>query len=1558
MLQNESMESDTSLMFLPGNHSLDTPLLVKNSASFRMCVTDSSDSTIIECEYLKGVNLHLDNVTDVHISGLQFIGCSSSFHLTRQAWIIDCMFSFSQKTALKFMDSTAYIAQSLFSHNEGGGYQLERNSLATAGGAIFANKSTIKIVNSFFQQNSAENGGAIYGHCNGNNILTLLNSTFTENAAKCKISRTGTTTYYGGVLYSKVCKIVINGSKFENNLAADIVETGTYVQNRDTHSHGGVLALFDSSAFIHHSAFTHNRASKSGGVIFAEVSKIVSTENGFYHNNAGTGGVICGERFKFSDKQSKFSKNEAHDAGVLCCFGIPWMCRAKFTSLISLNNATNGKLIEVMHGRISIVKSIVKNNFGGIVRGTNTQVEIISSEFANNIAGYDFSMIYLFLGTKVKIMESNFNNNSIHGGIGTVLRLESDHHAQPEVIINGSRFTNNSAVVWGRGGVISYRTFKSKIILVDCQFDSNLAESKGGVLYCDNERISLTSINVSNCTFHNNSAKDGGVVFANSGQISVLQSEFNANRALVGAVMFLSGNSLIKMKDVIIKKNAASTGTMYMMESRGIFSGNSSFSENLGSFLAYGSIINFMGYTTFNFSNSLLKPNALLHEGGAITAFQSEIIFNGKCILSNNTANYGGAVHATESKLYYYGDVKIQENQAAVSGGGIYLQQSEILSNNSNITLSKNTARNRGGGIHAIGSSIRLDFNSIVNVLNMYDVYYAGSQLALMMNKAKEGGGLYLESNAKLYILRKEMMVHERFLKIHKTHPLVNIAALTFTANYADYGGAIYVADNTNFATCSSVRNKLNSTTSISTSVECFFQVLLLNNYSSTEESVYLKSYLKFKKNNANKSGATLYGGLLDRCIVSPFTNTIFAESDANDTLSLFMENNNTEISSAPVRVCFCIMNEPDCSYQPPPVKIKKGQKFNVTVAAVDQVNQTVQNATIRSSLYSKYGGLGENQLSQITTGTCTDLHYEIFSPNTSEQLIMYAEGPCKDALPSQRRLEINFIPCSCLIGFQPSSNPTRCTCECDPDLILNGYITDCYPQTGGLVRKGNYWIAYLNSTSNSYLVYPNCPLDYCLPASSVVIFNLNTLDGAHAQCTNDHSGKLCGPCKPDLSLSLGSSRCIPCPKYWPALFVIILVAALLGGILLIAAILMFNLTVAVGTLNGIIFYANIVHANANVFLPFRGTNFITIFIAWLNLELGFDICFFEGMDAFWKTLLQLAFPMYLITLLIVIIVVSERYTWFARLFGKKNPVATLATLVLLSYVKLLHVIIASFSFIILKYPDGSKEIVWLPDATVGYFRGRHICLFFIALLVLLAGISYTVLLFFWQWLLQCKNKTVSKIVTYHRLYVFLEPYHAPYNYKHRYWTGLLLLVRATLYVIAAINVSNDPEVNLLAVAIAMTGILLLKGFANKSIYKRWPLDVLEVSCYANILCFCLATLYTLAGNIYRDGTVIAYISGSLIILKFIIVLSVELLSKPALRLWSKYKQRIHQMEELHEAELNQEGHQLEVTYSEVPAPAACEEVAQSCLSDNQNWCEYVKLETENETVPYHLMTK
>jgi hypothetical protein len=56
-------------------------------------------------------------------------------------------------------------------------------------------------------------------------------------------------------------------------------------------------------------------------------------------------------------------------------------------------------------------------------------------------------------------------------------------------------------------------------------------------------------------------------------------------------------------------------------------------------------------------------------------------------------------------------------------------------------------------------------------------------------------------------------------------------------------------------------------------------------------------------------------------------------------------------------------------------------------------------------------------------------------------------------------------------------------------------------------------------------------------------------------------------------------------------------------------------MTVAVGTLKGLIFYANVVYANKDISFPFQETNFITVIISWLNLELGIYTCYFPGME-------------------------------------------------------------------------------------------------------------------------------------------------------------------------------------------------------------------------------------------------------------------------------------------------------------------------------------------------------
>ena len=311
------------------------------------------------------------------------------------------------------------------------------------------------------------------------------------------------------------------------------------------------------------------------------------------------------------------------------------------------------------------------------------------------------------------------------------------------------------------------------------------------------------------------------------------------------------------------------------------------------------------------------------------------------------------------------------------------------------------------------------------------------------------------------------------------------------------------------------------------------------------------------------------------------------------------------------------------------------------------------------------------------------------------------------------------------------------------------------------------------------------------------------------------------------------------------------------------AVVLVLNLTVATGTLNGILFYANVVDSNSNMYFSSSLTKSLSIFISWLNLEIGLDVCLHDSLDTYWKTWLQLAFPIYIIALVLAIIVLSRRSITFSMLIAKKNPVATLAMLVLLSYSKLLRTIISVLSMGKLNLPDGSHENVWLADATVKYLQGKHIALFIVATTILIVGAFYTFFLLFWQWLL--------KWVKYQKLCHFLEPYHAPYLFKHRYWTGLLLLVRIVIYLAMVLNGSGDPSMNLLVVIIATSVLLFLKGHIGR-IYKKKTTDMIEMVCYLNILLLNATKLFLLEAR--KDDIIPSLISGLITLLLFLYVLA------------------------------------------------------------------------------------
>lgn len=1056
---------------------------------------------------------------------------------------------------------------------------------------------------------------------------------------------------------------------------------------------------------------------------------------------------------------------------------------------------------------------------------------------------------------QIFLLNSDFYSNSAtHGGVLTT-------YGNYSVTVKSSRFNNNEIMEnrwYSSGGVFGFWDQTTASIEASHFYHNGRNYTSGGVVY-----IERSSVVIYNCEFLNNSVRSfGGVISMLQGSISIDSCHFHNNHGYQGGVLYAHQHCSITINN-------------------STFTGNSVDKVDEGNFRAYAGIM-IMLFVNLTANNTLFSNNKAFNHGGVVYAAIANMIFDSCQFIENQSGQDGGVMYLTWGEITFlrentmldnlatgnggavfvsgncivniYDRLGVMNNMANESGGGFYLYRSMMVSQlNSTLTLTDNRAAENGGGVFAMISILRILSNrdsSIETSVNFTN------------NTSQMGGGIYLALTSQLYIVKSGNNYTRTVYSVY------------FTGNSANYGGAVYVADETNSQQCASV-----SYMNQRVDTECFLQVI---SPLSIAQQTYNYISIEFAKNTANISGSTLYGGLLDRCTLNlkaeiSLNNVLIKNHTGGPVIGSDFFNNVSDkdvidrhaISSNPVSICFCNTDDPathNCAIKSHSINVMKGQMFNVSVVAVDHINQTISKISIYASLRYADSGMGEGQMIQTTTESCTTLNFNIYSKNSTESLILYPEGPCKNATRSQKTINIAFLKCRCSIGFSPNVSMTSsCSCVCDPK--LQQYIINCNTSTHSLKRDGNFWITYIfRNTSNlseggDYLIYPNCPFDYCIqPRSRKVWIDLtNTINGSDVQCANSRSGLLCGACQPSFSLSLGSSRCIPCSeKIWYRNLAVFIVASVLAGIGLVALIFIFNLTVAQGTLNGLIFYANIVGANESIFFPSM-TNInrpVYVFISWLNLELGFDACFIKGLDTYWKTWLQLVFPTYIISLVVLIMFVSEHSLRFTRLISDagKNPVAALATLTMLSYAKFLRTIITTLSLAKLHYHSGTK-LLWLADASVEYFSLKHSILFIAAILILIAGIAYTLLLFFWQWFFRLDFLTQW----YPRFCHFFEVYHVPYITKYRYWTGLLLVVRFILYLVFALNTSGDPGVSLLAIIAVTSGLVfLLKGQFGR-IYKNWMIDILETTCYLNIVLLSAATLFLFESKC--DQTTVTFIS-------------------------------------------------------------------------------------------------
>ena len=1329
---------------------------------------------------------------------------------------------------------------------------LLSNSAGTGGGIHATYGSTVNISgNAVFSGNSANiDGGGIYAVSNSN-VNISGNVAFEGNSAKhsggCifvdtfltlqgNCSFTKCSARNGGVIYIKNTQVTLNG-------------TNVFSANRATSLGGGIYSHKSSLGLTGDIIFTENRVGSRGGGIYAQETTIRLSGAVLFSGNVAQldgGGVYAdGSNLNFSGSITIRNNTAELGGGVY-----------------SDNNTfnINGRNVLELNGATFYGGSIYIRRTSFTLAGNNT--------FFTNSAG-EGGGIYAEANSTLFVTGLNlFTGNRAHVS-GGVIWLDHSN-----LVLDGFNHFVECAASYEGGAIFTYAATTS--IAGNNTFESNSATTGGGI----HARWSKVHF-AQNSDFKHNIAVFGGGIFTDNSTFELSgSSTFTGNQGnYTGGAVYAARSILnfLGTSSVIAEFNRAARdgGGMYARDDCVVnFLGlsiyqNNSAEDTGGSISAFRSSFNLAGQTTFESNNA--------GEGGGFYAFLCIVSFSGENTFTANSAYvHGGGSAVLHSKLHLNGSVTFRNNSAA-KGGAMYLSDSSADINGSNCF--KNNIAKSGGGMYtrncivqANGKTMFATNSARIKGAAIYTsftslIFKGGSYF--IDNSAKYGGGIHSESTNVTFLhdrsshqaitlpscttckICNEVSIPTEFFflnnsalrggaqyfDLYSNLSLHQAAHVHFQDNHGtEFGGAIYVVD-------TPMASQFLSWQHESFRNECFIHIFKSFHMSTTP--------LTFENNSAGIRGNVLYGGLLNKCSFTSDTYTSVLQLFNMSILHREYDKGHS-ISSNPTRLCFCNMTAVNCTGVSQLRSIYPGQEVEVSVVAVDQSGLLVP-ALIYTEFRSRYNLNRSETISYESGENCTSRKYPMTPQKSFNQLVLH---PSNWSSPTVH-LTVNVIFKTCPIGFESSNSTGKCIC--DHRISEWPFTNSCSIDRQAILRNANssFWlnVSYNNGTPEGFIYHPYCPLDYCTSKSKY--FNLNNPD---EQCDYNRSGLLCGKCKEGLSLVLGSSQCKQCSNK----YLLLLIPFALAGVLLVLLLFLLHLTVAEGTLHGLIFYANIVAANHHIFFPHTTNNPASIFIAWINLDLGIQTCFYYGMDVYGKTWLQFAFPVYIWVIVGFLIYISSRSVTATKLLGS-SPVPVLATLFLFSYAKILHSTIAALSPTILHYPN-ENVMVWNHDANVSLVK--YIPLAVLALLFLLfLFLPYTLLLLIGQWLQPKSHLCILSWVRNPKLKAILDTYHAPCKPKHRYWTGLLLLVRCALFLAFAFNISGDDNINLLVISSTTSGIfgwLTLSGM----VYTSWYLNALEVSFILNLSLLAVATYY-LKQSGRRQGAVV-YTSVGIAFLTFV----------------------------------------------------------------------------------------
>lgn len=662
------------------------------------------------------------------------------------------------------------------------------------------------------------------------------------------------------------------------------------------------------------------------------------------------------------------------------------------------------------------------------------------------------------------------------------------------------------------------------------------------------------------------------------------------------------------------------------------------------------------------------------------------------------------------------------------SSGQMLIKSINVIFKNTTIT------NNTGTGVIAVSSNIFISGNVLFH-----------------KNSANFGAGL-------------QLLQHSHIIMEKNAH-------LEFSENNALFsGGAIFVANSHLYA------DLLNT--------DCFLyfgELDVICNFSSCTPVPDLNISMIFRDNNAVAFGGTVYGSTLNDC---PWNYDYWPNSTADNVSALQML----------VQVYPSYFN-----FIPP---LTSGAEVGTDASRLHAVPIDNYNITINSTVYDVIYP-GEEKFYNISA-------YDSFGYRTNALLLSSSEDPSRmnsslsDALfwyvhssqkngtrtplvvkgvtgstgsvdifsqtsPASMNIKIHLSDCG--FGFDYEHTTEECICD---RFTPEGVTCNIKNHTLTVFHTG-HWYGPAEQLDN-HSVFETCFFDHC--TLGVVSYRPYQID---SQCSTGfkRKGLLCSQCEDNAGMVFGSNKCKVCDNKNLYILIPLFAAA---GIFIIVLIAFLDITVAHGYVNGFIFYCNCL----NFFLPYLsstpnlGIDYIFVFVSWINLSLGIEACFYNGMSELAKIGLRLVFPAYLYILMFLIVILSRYSKTISKIPFSAGR--TFATIFILTYFSIFGTCIHLLGFIRVtsldKDIDTPAYYGWQGDVSLPYGHQGHIYL------VILSAVLITCFIIPLPFLLMFPPLLYRFRYT-HKLKPILDAFWNPYRPSQRFWLGARALFRFAAYFLA-----------------------------------------------------------------------------------------------------------------------------------------------------------------------------